>query len=248
MNKKRRILLTIFITLTLIAFIGIVYVNDYYRADSIVKQSLQGTETIEITTLDNKDIVFEPKNSSVGFIFYPGGKVEYTAYAPMMKALAQQGIFSVLVKMPGNLAVLDSDAADDIVNRYPEIKTWYIGGHSLGGAMAASYVSKHTKEFSGLVLLAAYSTADLSESELEVLTIYGSEDGVLNRKKLEQYAANLPEGARTCIIEGGCHAWFGYYGEQKNDGVATITREEQISQTVDEIVNLMNTSSFSVLE
>ena len=105
--------------------------------------------------------------------------MEHTAYAPLMKELAEKDILCVLVKMPFHLAVFDINAADGIREQFPEIKSWYIGGHSLGGSMAASYVSKHTEDFEGLVLLAAYSTEDLSDSGLKVLSVYGSEDGVL---------------------------------------------------------------------
>ena len=79
------------------------------------------------------------------------------------------------------------------------------GRHSLGGSMAASYVSEHVSSFEGLVLLGSYSTADLSESDLSVLSICGSEDRVLNREKYEQNKQNLTENFRETVIDGGCH-------------------------------------------
>lgn len=45
--------------------------------------------------------------------------------------------------MPFNLAVLDSSAADGVINEFTNIQNWYIGGHSLGGAMAASYTANY---------------------------------------------------------------------------------------------------------
>lgn len=121
----------------------------------------------------------------------------------------------------------------------PEIASWYIGGHSLGGSMAASYVASHTEEFEGLVLLGAYSTADLSATSLRVLSLFGSEDGVMNAEKYEQYRRNLPEGFREVILEGGNHAGFGMYGAQKGDGVATVTGEEQIALAAEYIAELI---------
>ena len=115
-------------------------------------------------------------------------------------------------KMPCNLAVLDMNAADSIPERFSEVTDWYIGGHSLGGAMAASYAAKHTDELDGLVLLAAYSTADLTDSGLRVYAAYGSEDGVLNREKYEADRVNLPQDTTETVIDGGCHAGFGSYG------------------------------------
>ena len=128
--------------------------------------------------------------------------------------------------------LLDMNAADGIHQRYPHIENWYIGGHSLGGSMSGSYVEKNTDQYDGLVLLASYSTADLSQTDLKVISIYGSEDGVLN---MEKYAANrekLPASLEEYTIEGGCHAGFGSYGPQYGDGTPSIATEEQIHETV----------------
>ena len=132
--------------------------------------------------------------------------------------------------MPFNLAVFDVKAADGIQNEYPEIEQWYIGGHSLGGSMAASYLAGHP-ELSGLVLLGSYSTYDVSGSR--VLSIYGSHDGVMNSEKYEKYKSNLPSDLSEVIIEGGNHAYFGCYGEQKGDGRAEITNVRQITLTAE---------------
>ena len=111
--------------------------------------------------------------------------------------------------------------------------SWYLGGHSLGGAMIASFAAKHTDQIDGLLLLASYTTKDLSDTDLSVVTVYGSEDGVLNRKNLEKGEKLLPENHVTKCIEGGNHAQFGSYGAQKDDGTAAISAEAQIDETVD---------------
>ena len=162
--------------------------------------------------------------------------MEHTAYAPLLRACAEQGLLCALVRMPGNLAVLDANAADGLQEKYPEITTWYIAGHSLGGAMAANYVAAHSDEYSGLILLAAYSTKDLNQTPLRVLSIYGSEDGVMNRESYQKNWANLPTDTAEVILEGGCHAQFGSYGSQDGNGTPTISGEEQIRQTVEAIV------------
>ena len=99
--------------------------------------------------------------------------------------------------------------------------------------MAASYVSKNTDKFDGLILLASYSAADLGDSGVKVASIYGSLDGVMNTEKYDEYKSNLPADLEESVIEGGNHAGFGMYGEQKNDGAATITSAEQIGVTAD---------------
>ena len=141
--------------------------------------------------------------------------------------------------MPFHLAVLDIDAAAGIQSQYPSVERWYIGGHSLGGSMAAAYLEGCAEDYEGLILLAAYSTADLSASGLEVLSIYGSEDLVMDRENYEEYRQNLPDDFREVVIDGGCHAGFGLYGPQEGDGVPAITAQEQIAITAEAIAEMV---------
>ena len=196
-----------------------------------------GTEDVAVSRMGGMT-VFEPEDPVAGFIFYPGGKVEYTAYSPLMLALAEQDILCVLLEMPFNLAVLDSSAAEGIPEQYPEIDCWYIGGHSLGGSMAASYAAEHTEDYAGLVLLAAYSTAEIMN--MDVISLYGSEDGVLNREKYLDYRGNLPKSTEEIIIEGGNHAGFGSYGFQDGDGESLISGEDQVEITADALANFIS--------
>lgn len=229
MNKKRKLLIGIAAALLIIVAACGIYVGDYYRADETAVAAMAGNP--EVTVTKTKDMtVFAPESPEAGFIFYPGGKVEYTAYSPLMLELAEQDIFCVLLEMPCNLAVLDMAAAEGIPEQYPEIDTWYIGGHSLGGSMAASYVAEHSEEYAGLVLLASYSTAELAD--IDVISIYGDQDGVLNREKYEEYRENLPADTVETVIEGGNHALFGSYGPQDGDGQAEISVETQIEIAV----------------
>ena len=101
--------------------------------------------------------------------------------------------------------------------------------------MAANYAASHTEDFDGLIQLAVYSAKDLTQMPLRVLSIYGSEDGVMNRESYEKDRTNLPADATEIILEGGCHAQFGSYGPQDGDGTPTISGEEQIRQTVEAI-------------
>lgn len=230
---RHKILLVLVVVLAVCGIGGGVYLGDYYHAENVAEDALQPEEGVDVYQPEKGIYVFAPDEAQVGLIFYPGGKVQYEAYAPLMKNCAQRGILCILVQMPGNLAVLDMNAADGIQQQFPDIEKWLIGGHSLGGAMAASYVAEHTQEYTGLVLLAAYSTADLSDTDLQVLSIYGSNDGVMNREKYESYRNNLPENCEEEIIDGGCHAYFGSYGAQDGDGTPDITNEEQIEYTAD---------------
>lgn len=218
-----------------------IYTNNYYHAAPSAISSLEGDASITLT-YDQDYLVLAPteNTSETGFIFYPGGKVEYTAYAPLLSHLTKAGYTCIIPQMPFNLAVFGQDAATPIMADFPEIKHWYLGGHSLGGAMAASYASKHSDAIEGLVLLGAYSTEDLSSLPLKVLSIYGSEDQVLNKENYDKGKAYLPETSTELCIEGGNHAYYGEYGEQKGDGEATISSSEQQQLTADAILEMFD--------
>jgi len=215
------------------------YVADYYRADLGAIEAFAAACNVTETVVADGVIAYGEADAEVGLIFYPGGKVEYSAYEPLMMALAARGVLCILVEMPFHLAVLDVNAADGLPEAFPQTDRWYIGGHSLGGSMAASYAAEHTEEFAGVVLLGAYATADLSASSLSVLSLYGSEDTVMNREKYEKYKKNLPANLTETVLEGGCHAYFGMYGRQKGDGEPAMSAEEQICASAEHMANFM---------
>lgn len=233
MKRIRKILIIITAVIVAIVIACGAYLSDYYHADAEAVEAFAATSTVQTQQDDAGNYVFMTEDAKVGMIFYPGGKVECEAYIPLMQELADEGILGVLVEMPFNLAVFDMNAAEGIRENYPEIEKWYIGGHSMGGSMAASYLSENSDAFDGLILLGSYSTADLSGSDLDVLSIYGSEDRVLDSEKYNANKRNLPEHFREVVIDGGCHAYFGVYGAQEGDGIPTVTNEEQINMTVD---------------
>lgn len=240
--KNKKLIITIAAVVTALAILTsvfFIYVNDYYRADQKAIKAFASANNIEARPKGDSVLTFGEEDAECGFIFYPGGKVEHTAYIPLMQSLAKENVFCVLIKMPFNLAVFDIKAASGIQSEYPDIKNWYIGGHSLGGSMAASYLSENKESYEGLVLLGSYSTADLSDTDLKVLSVYGSEDKVLNQEKYKEYKGNLPKGFSEVVIDGGCHSYFGFYGAQEGDGTPKISNEEQIKQTTKAIVELI---------
>jgi len=214
------------------------YVNDYYRADAEVLATLQQGYPSTITIEQKDDMLFlAPTHPyDTGFIFYPGGKVDYLAYSPLLIQCAEKGIFCAIIKMPANLAVFDIDAAENIISLFPEINHWYIGGHSLGGAMASSHIAKYPDQYRGLILLGAYPSADLNGKNVPILSLYGSNDMVINSEK---YATQLHLITNEFIIDGGNHAYFGSYGEQEGDGTATITPSEQQSIAAQKIFDFI---------
>lgn len=238
-NKKRKRLIIWLTSITLVIVIlfgaGLLYLNDYYKAQDSAIHAFTAVKEAQITEDEDGNLIFKAKKERAGFIFYPGGKVEQTAYKPLMALCAEKGITCILLKMPFHLAVLDKNGADGVKEKFPAIKRWYIGGHSLGGAMSASYVLENASDFDGLILLGAYSTANLSKTNLKVLSIYGSEDKVLDKEKYDECKANLPKNFTEHVIDGGCHAYFGMYGKQDGDGTPTITVEKQLEETAKQI-------------
>ncbi|MHB1136464.1 MAG: alpha/beta hydrolase [Coriobacteriia bacterium] len=187
--------------------------------------------------------VFEPAGEpSAGFVFYPGGLVDPAAYALLMQRLSDSGVLVVIVPMPLDLAVLGIGRADDVIATYADIDTWVIGGHSLGGAMAAEYVKGDPGKVDGVVFLASYpaESTDLSGLPVSVLSLYGTEDGV-SGDVFEASLQRLPDDTSLVTIEGGNHAQFGHYGPQDGDGVATMSRDEQQQMTADAILRLIDT-------
>ncbi|MGI6221796.1 MAG: alpha/beta hydrolase [Coriobacteriales bacterium] len=216
------------------------YAADFYHADEAALEALSPDDDdgVLVQEMDDGSIAFSPADPKAGLIFYPGGKVQAEAYAPLLRECAGRGITCVLTKPLCNLAILDRNMADGIAEQFPDIDTWIIGGHSLGGVVAAMYADGHPGEFDGIVFLAAYPSVDLSDFDGSALTVYGSNDGVLNREKYEKSKDNFPAETRTIEIAGGNHSGFGCYGDQKGDGAATISPEEQQSQTVNAIAEL----------
>lgn len=243
-SNKKLIIILVVIALFVAGMTGIhMYAKDYYRATATATKAAAGDAFVSVEKtkqyyyFSSKD---PQKASKGGLIFYPGGKVEETAYAPLLRDLAIEGYEVYLVRMPMHLAIFGVNKADSIIKKHPEITEWTMMGHSLGGAMAATYAEKHEEEIDNLVLLAAYSTKDLSDSGLQVIQVYGSNDKVLKMDSVTKYEDNLPADAVTYVIEGGNHANYAFYGEQEGDGEATISREEQQQQLLD----LMMSSGF----
>lgn len=240
-RRKKYAVLIISVICTFSLLVGgcILYVNDYYRADTEAIGKFAENVKVEVNTVADGVVAYGREDAPYGFIFYPGGKVEYTAYDPLMRQLASMDVLCVLLEMPCNLAVLDMNRADGICEMFPKIEKWFIGGHSLGGSMAAFYINENYNLFEGLVLLGAYSSKDLSDKDISVLSVFGSEDMVMNKEKYFKYKNNLPNSFTEYEIEGGCHAYFGMYGEQKGDGDARISVNEQICRTAVYIYGFM---------
>ncbi|SHI71049.1 alpha/beta hydrolase [Pseudobutyrivibrio xylanivorans] len=236
--KLRKIIVVILIWIVFIVKATLVFQTAYEASDRALEYIDNPADGV--TVIDKiKLLEFTPENPEIGFIFYPGALVEPDAYAPLMEQLAEHGIKCIIVRMPQYMALLDANGARGIREMYPEIKHWYLGGHSLGGAMASMYGNIHSDEFDGLIFLAAYATDDLTDDDIKVLLVRGDQDKVLNMDRYNECLKNLPSDYQECVIKGGCHAYFGDYGPQQGDGKPSITVEEQTAITVEKLVEFM---------
>lgn len=216
------------------------YIGDYYRCDDDVA-AVASNNAVKVSKTED-GWLYDGPGSESALIFYPGAKVQAESYAGIMRQLAAEGVDCFLVKMPGNLAFMGMSKADKIESEYSYDK-WYLGGHSLGGAMAAAFAEKNSDKIDGLIFFAAYSANDLTKCEFPVLSIYGSNDKVLSMEKVEEGRGLVPEMYDEVVIEGGNHAGFGNYGAQKGDGEATISPEEQQAKASSLIIDFVETFS-----
>lgn len=233
---KKKILIIILVLIGILAGVCVVYVSDFYRVTDR-EAALADTDNVRVSKTD-LGYAFDGPGTEAALIFYPGAKVEDLAYADLLKRVAAEGVDCFLVHMPCNLAFLGMNKADAVMEEYG-YERWYLAGHSLGGAMAAVYAADNSGKLDGLIFLAAYSTADLSGLDLKILSLYGSEDKVVNMEKIEEGRALMPEDYEEFIIEGGNHAGFGDYGKQSGDGEASISNGEQKSQTARKIIAMI---------
>ena len=226
--KKRYLILII--VLILIGAYCIYYVNDYYHADSTGLSYVNDSENVSVSKIGN-GLFIDGSGNDTALIFYPGAKIEYTSYLPLMSELANEGIDAYLVEMPFNLAFLGSDSADEIIKN-SNYSHYILAGHSLGGSMAAKYASSH--DVDGLVLLAAYPA---DEVKIPVLSIYGSNDKILNMKSYNDSKALIKANFTEDIIDGGNHGQFANCGFLKGDGNASINSTVQQNRTVNDIID-----------
>jgi len=231
--KAKRIIRFALIGLVSIIVVGVlgmlVWVRTgTYPARDVALSALESTDRVTVT--QGKWIVFTPgEETETGLIFYPGGLVEPTAYAPILRKIAEEGVLVVITPMPLNLAILNTGAANAVIDEYPHISTWILAGHSLGGASAAIFAENNPTRIDAIAFWDSYppDSADLSDSTLSALSIFGTTDNVPNTDNFDDKRHLVPASTEFVGIEGASHAQFGDYGPQKGDVVASISLAEQ---------------------
>lgn len=242
LSRRKKVLVIVAAALIIATLTFIIWAETPLGPMPEALQALQSDSVVQVVA--DRWLVFQPASGmkKSAFIFYPGGRVDERSYAPLAHAVAEQGYLAVIVPMPLNLAVFGVDKASEVIAAYPQVSAWVIGGHSLGGSMAAQYALKNPASIDGLLLCAAFpaSSDDLSNANLSVVSIFGSRDGLVSSVEINSSAKLLPNTTVWMEIVGGNHAQFGYYGIQPGDNEATITRELQQSMVVEAVTTLLS--------
>ncbi|MBI3169747.1 MAG: alpha/beta hydrolase [Chloroflexi bacterium] len=214
---------------TVSVIVLLVWMGGAHSATDTALQAMNSDASVYVSAENGWATFFPAENArpETGFIFYPGANVDYRAYAPVMKLIAAHGYFVAVTPMPLNLASFDVNAAARVQAAYPEVQHWFIGGHSLGGVAASSFVTGRAG-INGLVLwTSGPADAALIKQGTPVLLVYGTNDGLFPLPMVEDARMSLPADAKFVSIEGGNHSQFGAYGFQPGDHEADISPEEQ---------------------
>lgn len=242
-KKILKILLIITVSIILIGVLGIFVWSrtGTYPARSVALSALESTDNVIVA--QDKWITFTPvEKAKTGLIFYPGGLVEPTAYAPILHHIAEEGVLVILVPMPLNLAIFHTGAANSVIDNFPYITEWIIAGHSLGGAAAAIFAENNPTKIDAIALWDSYpaNSADLSDNVISAISIFGTTNNIPNTENFNDKRGLLPDNAIFVAIEGANHAQFGDYGPQKGDVGASISLAEQHERVAEIMLDFIN--------
>ncbi|NOH11315.1 MAG: alpha/beta hydrolase [Chloroflexi bacterium] len=246
--RRRFLLIALGIILIPVIYLGARTGYRFYRwanfARQPVAEALPALESSDLVSVeDDRWVVFTPANSTprTGLIFYPGARIDPRAYAPLAQDIAEQGYLVVLLPVRFALANWQPNAAEPVIAAFPNIETWAVGGHSLGGVVAAEFTNTHIQDVDGLVLWAAYPAEDqnLSSQSIDVISIHASQDGLVTVQEVADNKYLLPASTEYVLIEGGNHAQYAWYGNQRNDFTPTIDADSQQAAIVEATLSFL---------
>lgn len=214
------------------------------QAHGVKSELLQSSESVVVTD-SGRLLRFTPRvdTSTVGMIFLPGAPVDPKAYVPLLRAVAEAGYRTVLVRLPWRAAPTASSQAvvwQLIASTQATVpaRRWILAGHSRGAALSARFVGEHPAALAGLVLIATThpKRVSLATLAIPVTKIYGTRDCVADSTAIFANAGLLPPTTHWVRLDGANHRQFGWYGAQLGDCDATITRETQQTRTVEALL------------
>jgi len=245
-NLKRKILIGLAIILVGTLSWGISWAT-YARPP--LQEALDALESDELVEVSLEPwLVFDPTGGEelTGLIFYPGGRIDPRGYSNMMREIAEAGYLVVVPSMPINMAIFDSNAAEEIIEHFSGVENWVIAGHSVGGTSAAIFTSNNPDMIDGLAIWASYpaNSADLSQMDLPVTMIYGELDEGVDKPVIDEKKVLLPADTVYLEIPGGDHHQFGTYLVDAGVDKSTTPRATQQELIVQGTLDLLNTVSY----
>lgn len=239
MRTFRRVAPAIAGTIGLVVVAFLVWANLVFQGERAASLEAWSSEEVEISGSSDGPWLIEPTEGAtdVGLVFIPGAKVHPSAYLFKLSGIVEETGMTVVITDPTlNLAFLDTRPLSAFTDGVPGVDRWFVGGHSLGGVRACQLAEQGladavdgtdaAPEVVGLMLFGSYCANDLSDTDLAVLSLVGSEDGLSTPGEIAEAAPLLPDDTVSVLLEGANHASFGDYGAQPGDGVATIGTAE----------------------
>jgi dienelactone hydrolase len=211
--------------LVLVVIAGLAWAHTVMAGDRTAALDVWTNDAVSITD-SGHSVILNPTSgpSDQGLVFVPGAKVDPYAYLYKLSGIAEQGTTVVITKPTLNLALADLRPLDTFTADVPDVDTWFVGGHSLGGVKACEYATG--AEVSGLVLFGSYCASDIADTDIPVLSFVGENDGLSTPDRIADASANLPDGSLVVDIPGANHADFGDYGPQPGDGTSSADDAE----------------------
>ncbi|MBR0342689.1 MAG: alpha/beta hydrolase fold domain-containing protein [Oscillospiraceae bacterium] len=218
-HKIRRVLLAYLVGLVIFIMACFGQLLICKHPGNVALRALEGSTSVTVEKTKFGYFLDGPGEDSA-FIFYPGGKVDVECYASLLKQIAENGVDVFMMDMPLNVPFLKVNAANKVIRKY-DYDSWYIGGHSLGGVAASRYAAKKADKVDGLILIASYPTKQLP-SDMRLLSVRGSLDGVLNEELYEENKFYWPQQSKEYVIRGGNHTNFADCSLIIGDNEATV--------------------------
>lgn len=226
-RQGKRLLGWSVVALIVLLTVTLVFLGTPFEAPAESLDRVEADPGVSVIETDGRYVLEPAGPSDTGLVFYPGARVAPTAYVESLAPVTRDANVTVFIpQLPLNLAILDyglartglwPDAATAVMDDHPEIERWYVGGHSLGGAMACRYAHGYTDRIEGLVLYGSYCDRDISDSGLAVLSVAGEGDTVINWDAYERGLDRLPANATVAELDGLNHTQFGRYTGQSGD-------------------------------
>ena len=233
----RFILLGVVVIVLLVMLLFKIFMDVSFKPVESVKASDHPKLNISIS--DNMIEVRNPNESNpgqkTGIIFYSDLRVEGECYLPLMIALSEKGYDCFLPTAFGNQPYLNLEGAESAIRDFPHIPKWILVGHSHSCPTAAVYAKNHPDKLDGLVFLGGYSDSNISNLDLPLLSLTGTNDSVTDMNRLDTSKANTPADSVYQTIQGGNNSGFANAGLLPGDSQAEITPNEQIQEAADQI-------------